>query len=244
MFELKLQNLYFDEPRLKMGHSSRFFSRLIIYSFYVILFVGDITFLLSSARQLFFVGLLISLFLTDRLIHFGQAERSLVGLIRYLPRLSRRGKSSDPGRINVANFFTPKSFYILEKSFEKALFLGGNFHLYLLENILSQAEIQKGFLRLDVSLKDVNQKLREFIKEAGDKKCNPLELWSKLDMLAKSAFVFAFYNKNRFVAPWDLFSALANIEDPLISRFFGIFAIDASDLEKTMIFSRFYKKIS
>jgi len=123
MNKINIENLYFDEPRLKLIHFSRFLTRLISYSLYSVLIVSAITFLLSEVDNLFWLGILISLFLGDRLIHFGEAERSIVGLSRYLPRLSRRKDFLISDKFNAADFLTPASLSIIERAFDRAVII-------------------------------------------------------------------------------------------------------------------------
>jgi len=70
-------NSYFHDPRFKMTHAGRLFVRLVFYSTYGILITACITFLLSDIAWLFWSGVLLLLFLLDRVKYFGQAGRSL-----------------------------------------------------------------------------------------------------------------------------------------------------------------------
>jgi len=87
---------YFREPRLEMSQAGRFLVRLIFYSTYVILIAADITFLLSDVPAIFWSGVLLLLFLLDRVRHLGQAEKSIQHI---------RGK-----KVNLTLFLTPASF--------------------------------------------------------------------------------------------------------------------------------------
>ncbi len=242
--EFDFNNLYFFEPRLKMSSAGRFLIRLVVYSGYAVLMTAAATFILSDVNRLFWLGILISLFLGDRLIHLGQAERTTIGFMRHLPRLSRRGKISDSDKspmFNAAYYLTPAGFSILEKSYDKALVVGGDFYLHLIKFLIKLPEIKKGILRMDADADEFSAKIEEFIELEENKKIkNSKEyLFSKIENLAKSAFIQAINARNRFIEPRDLFAALLGIGDKKISRLFNLFEINSADLEKAVIFSGF-----
>lgn len=247
VFKIKLENLRFYEPRLLMSHSARFFIRLIIYSFYIILVVADALLLSSDIEQLFYTGIFIFLFLLERIAHLNQAERSIIGLTRYLPRLSRRGGSKNfPKEINAADFLTSKSLNILEKSYEKAFVFGGDFYLHLIKFLIERFEIRKAFLRMDIDLADFNKKIDEMIKIQNETEINnnAEDLIIKIENLVKAAFLFAAEHNNKFIEPHDLLSALSSISDQNMARLFNIFSINTSDFSNAMLFSQFVSRFN
>src|SRR3989337_1792825 len=90
MDKINIENLYFDEPRLKLIHFSRFLARLISYSLYSVLIVSAITFLLSEADNLFWLGILISLFLVDFLIQLPEIQKGLIRMDVNLDEFEKR----------------------------------------------------------------------------------------------------------------------------------------------------------
>ncbi len=241
MNKINIENLYFDEPRLKLIHFSRFLTRLISYSLYSVLIVSAITFLLSEVDNLFWLGILISLFLGDRLIHFGEAERSIVGLSRYLPRLSRRKNFLISDKFNAADFLTPASLSIIERAFDRAAIIGGDFYLYLVDFLIQLPEIQKGLIRMDVNLDEFEKRIEEtgVSEENIRQKNSKTDLLQKVEMISKFAFLEAFKDQNKFIEPHELFAALGRVKDEKISRLFNLFGINPEDLAKAMIFSHF-----
>ncbi|HDH31181.1 MAG TPA: ATP-dependent Clp protease ATP-binding subunit, partial [Candidatus Wolfebacteria bacterium] len=241
-------NFYFKELRLEMATPIRFLTRLASYCFYAILAVATLTFLLSDIEWLFWIGVLLLLFLIDRIIHFGQAERSLIGLLRRLPRPSRRNfgkekKESQAISINIAGYLTSNSLNVLERAFGKSLIVGGDFYLYLLKFIFEHKEIKEGILRMDISLKEFKQRIEEEVdKSLDDPHKNKAELLSMVVSLVKKAFELALLNKSRFIEQPEIFSALAFVNDERINRFFNLFSINSGDLEKALIFGRFKKR--
>ncbi len=227
-----------------MNFAGRFFVRLIIYLIYAVLTAAAATFILSDVKRLFWLGVLILLFLGDRLIHFGQAERSTVSFLRYLPRLSRRkenlGVVQSP-MFNAAYYLSPASFSILEKSSDKALIVGGDFYLYLIRFLIRLPEIKKGLSRMDADINEFAAKIEEFIELEENKKIknSAEDLFLKAGNLVKLAFIQAINAKNSFIDPRDLFAALSGANNKNINRLFNLFEINPADLEKAVIFSRF-----
>src|SRR3989338_2826382 len=128
--------IYYDEPRLKMSVAGRFLVRSIIYSAYGILIAAAIIFSTSAIPWLSSLGWLIVLFVADRLLHFGRAERSFV-------RLPKED-------VNVALYAIPQVYSVLEWSFDRALALGGDFNLYVMRKLLQNKDVVGGLARMDV----------------------------------------------------------------------------------------------
>mgnify|MGYP001576758230 CR=1 FL=1 len=242
-------NFYFKEPRLEMPVAAYFLARLISYCFYVILTAAGLTFLLSDIGWIFWSGVLLSLFLADRLIHFGKAERSLVGLARQFPRLSRRdektGKTPQSISINIARCLMPSALSVLERAFGKSLIVGGDFYIYLLKFLFEHKEIQEGLLRMDVSLEEFKQRIEEQIdidKSPTGAVANRNKTLEIINTLMKKAFERALENKRRFIESPEIFSALAFMNNEKLSRVFNLFSIKPGDLENALIFSRFHNR--
>lgn len=232
-----------------MPVAAYFLTRLISYCFYAILTATAFTFLVSDIGWIFWSGVLLSLFLIDRLIHFCKAERSLVGLERQFPRISRRDgetvKSSQAISINIARCLTPAALNVLERAFGKSLIVGGDFYLHLLKFLFERKEIQEGLLRMDVSLNEFKQRLEEQIgKSSVGTANNKNEILAMIDILAKKAFERAMENKIRFIEPPEIFSALAFVNDENLSRVFNLFSIKPEDIENALIFSRFHGRFN
>ena len=253
---MDIKNLYFQDLRFQMSHFSRFLTRLIYYSSYSVLAAAGITFLFSDIRQLFWAGIFISLFLGDKIIHLGQAQKSFVGLTRNFPRLSRRKNHEIilPENINAAHYFSSASFRILESAYDKTSAVGGNFYLHALKFLVQLPEIKSGLSRMDIDAKKIEKQADAVIKSETEKNkidkpphhnfvwCGGKEeLLFQMGLIAKAAFIVAIANNYRFIEPVDLFSALGEINDSQTNKIFTFFEINPLDLEKAMIFSRFKK---
>ena len=216
--------------------------RLVCYSFYAVLAVSAVTFLLSDIERLFWSGILISLFLADRLRHRGEAERSTVELLRHLPRLNRRKENIFSAEIrNTAYYLMPSSLSVLERAQDKTLILGGDFYLYLVKFLIQLPEVKKGLLRMDVQIDDFGQKIEEFIESGENRKIkiSKEDCLKNIEIIVKSAFLSALDSKNSFIEPVNLFAAFENAGSLIVNRLFNIFDINPADLEYAIIFSRY-----
>ncbi len=231
MTDTTIFNIYFDEPRLKMRTAERLILRLIIYSGYTILSAAAFTFLLSDVGWLFWSGVLMAVFLGNRLLHLGQAERSLTSLNNSKKRLNGQ-------RINVAQYLAPDSLSVIERATDKALIAGNNFFLYLTKFLLENRDVREMIERLDVSFQEFKQKIDDFLKEKSEK-----ENFPDLETFLKKAFEISLLNGERFIEPRDIFIALGFATNNELARVFNLFSISASDLEDALVFGRFRKKL-
>ena len=223
---------YFHDARFQMSHVGRLFVRVIFYAAYGILAASCITFLLSDIRWIFWLGILLLLVLGDRIKHHGQAERSL------------RGNMG--GQVNLAEFLTPDSFFILEYGYERALFVGGNFYLFLMKKLLERKDIREGLVRMDLNYKEVYSKVDELLKASltddkykADGSEGRLRLIAEIEKIARLASQQALAADNRFVEPKDIFAALSYCESSAVLRLLQLFTIEPGDLENALIFSRY-----
>jgi ATP-dependent Clp protease ATP-binding subunit ClpC len=231
------ERLYLSEPRLKMSIIGRILSRLIIYCGYMLLTATVATFLLSDIKNFFWLGILGLLFLIDRLIHFGQADQSLLNL-----------KIRAERKINVAGYLTPTALGILERALEKSSVTNNDFFLYLVKFLIENHEVREGLLRMDVTPKEFEQKIDDLLKEAKKEiELNKLKISrqdsiNKIESLLKTAFGLSLVNQERFIEPRSFFSSLSFAGDERINRLFNLFSIAPNDLENALIFGRFQKK--
>jgi len=225
-----MKQVYYNDPRLEMTSFGRFLIRLTSYSTYGVLAAAAIAFSLSDIRWLSAIGILIALFLADRLLHFGQAESHLVNMPK--------------GKVNLSYYVKPSAFSIIEYVFGKALLAGGDFGLYIAEKLINRKEIKKGLLRLDIKAEEVEMKIDEYIKSSMTTKNTKKELLVEAEKLIKVAFEHALLSRSEYIEPKDLFSALSDIGNPKVSKLLKLFNINKGDLENALIFSRYKIKFS
>jgi ATP-dependent Clp protease ATP-binding subunit ClpC len=250
----KEQQLYFNDPRLKMTSAGRFLIRLFSFLTYGVILAGAVIFSLSDVSFLKSAGILLILFLIDRLLYINKAPRTLVRL--------------PLGKINTANYLLPSSFSILESAFEKANLLGGDFSLYIASKLFERREIKEGLSRMDINVKELEEKLRqrsETTNASESTNSDPKlrqrsettntsestkiiktvkeKLLAEAGTLVISAFEHAIKSRSAYIEPKDLFSALYHLNNENINKLFKLFNITENDLENALIFSRFKRKI-
>ncbi|MBI5079660.1 ATP-dependent Clp protease ATP-binding subunit, partial [Candidatus Wolfebacteria bacterium] len=229
MIKINYENLYFSEPLLTAGAVNRFLVKLTIYCFYAILAVSAAIFLLSDISRLFWTGVLFLLFLVDRLLHFGQAERSLLDLNGGAER-----------KINIADYLTPAGFKAMEKSFDENVFIGGNFYLYLMKFLVENRDVNEALLRMDVDVDRLTEKTENFLKNQPLPRSKTRnDLIGQAEILLKKAFELAMVSGEKYIEPRHIFSALSFIEDQEIKRLLNLFSVDPADLENAIVFGRF-----
>lgn len=229
--DLNPQNLHFDEPRLKMSVAGRFLARLVIYCFYVVLAAAAATFLFSDVSNVFWLGVIFALFLLDRLLYLNAARKSLSAL--------RPGHY--PQKINLAEYLTPSALNLLEKAAKETLVVGGGFYLRLLKILIGRKDIREGLSRMDVPLNELSEKADDLLKKSLSEtpKNSRTDVILKTENLSKAAFALSLSADEKFIEPWALFSSLTASNNQNIGKIFNLFSIEAEDLEKALIFSRF-----
>ncbi len=220
----------FKDPYLALPFWLRSFLRIIYYCLFFIFIIAAVSFLLSDIKWLFWLGVLFSVFLLDKIFHLGQAKNSLLDL-----------DEKNQKEINFYSYLTPASSAILEKAFDKTLILEGNFYLHLIKLLSELKEIREGLWRMDVSLQDFINKVDEMIAASQKEKTEQTkdELIEKIKILLQSAFNQAIGNKSKYIEPKEIFSSLVFLGDKNIARLFYLFSIEPEDLNNALILSRF-----
>jgi ATP-dependent Clp protease ATP-binding subunit ClpC len=219
-------NLYFNEPRLKLSAFGDFWVRITTYSAYLITAAGIPILVTSDMVRLRWLGLLIALFLGDRLLHLGQAEKSLTELAR-----SKRKEE------NVVLYMTPAAKKILDYSYRKARVLGQNFHLVLLKELLGHADVKEILRRLEINRNEFEQKIDEYLNLAAGTK-DKSELLAKIEELGRQSCLEAITIQERFIEIRSILSSLVIASDPTLSKLFELFDITPEDFGEAAIFGR------
>ncbi|TSC82849.1 MAG: ATP-dependent Clp protease ATP-binding subunit ClpC [Parcubacteria group bacterium Gr01-1014_20] len=218
-------SVYFDDPRLRMGLFGRLTVRVAGYVGNLVLAVACFSLLFASIGWARYLGLLFLLFLMDRFIHRGEADKPI-------PERPKEGP------VNVALFMRPSAFLALERAYDKSLISKTSLSLEALRELLNLPEIQEGLARMDVELGEVRQKTEEFLHQSvqmipGDHK----QKKEAAQEIAVKAFEIASLHNDQFVEPASLFSALPHTsKDDFVSRLFNLFEIESDDLAKAMMF--------
>ncbi len=218
------REIFFRDPRLLMTIPGRFIVRVSGYTAYLVLGFAAFTFFITGITSLRLCGVLILLFLFDRLIHAKEADRPITEL-------------PAEGAINLASYLNPKSFSIIEAGFDKSFITGRDFFVEVIRELIGLPEIEEALRRLDVSPKEFVQKTDEFLEGSSDKANISKEgNCASVEILVREAFIHALTEGHLCIEPSDLFSAMSTLPDESAHRLFAVFEISSGDLDKALIF--------
>ena len=223
--ERKQLDLYFNEPRLLMSGSGRIFVRVFGNIAYGLLVASSIILSLTDIKWLRSLGVLIILFLLDRLAHLGRPERSL----KRLPK---------SGSLNAAQYFSPISYRLVEAAYDRALASGGNFTIYLLRFLIMRKDIQAAFQRMGVKPEEFSAKLDEYLNSGAELKQNRTELNQEVSFISEQALRESLFGSDIAIQPVDLFASAAKLKEPFVVKIMNVFNIEDFDLENALIFAR------
>ncbi|MGC9611040.1 MAG: ATP-dependent Clp protease ATP-binding subunit [Minisyncoccia bacterium] len=225
-----MTELYLKEPRLSLSAGGEFLVRLISYSSYIFLTTSAFILFYSGSRSLSALALILSLFLIDRAIHIGQAERSI----------SELNKKS----ANLADAITPSAYRLLSYSFRRSYIAGQDFYLIFLIELLTKRDVKEILKRLDTKVDDFSAKLNEFLKKgSGSSRPGKSALLALITNLTKVAHESASLGGERFIEPRNFFAALAFTDDPAIKMLFDAFNLNAKDIQAAAVFGRFHRAL-
>ena len=217
--------LYFDDPRLRMTVAGRFFVRVVSYITYLVLVFATATFLISEIKPLRLFGVLLTLFIADRLVHWGEADFPVAEL-------------PASGKVNLASIMRPSAFSALSSAFDRGLVTRRDFFLSVADRLMGLSQVEEGLRRLDVKPAEFKAKLGEFLaKPVPPETVSRAEYLKNTEALALAAFGEALAVGHNFIELSDLFSALAKVKAESMNRLFSMFSIELGDLETALIFS-------
>ena len=222
-------NLFFSETRFNLPALSRSILRIINYAFYIFLIIATVMVLFSDVKQLRLIGIFITPFLFYKAIRQFRSKKSI-----------RIIKEEDIAKgVNVCDFFSPKSLELLEGAFYKTKIIGGNFYLNLMDVLIQENKTKLVLDKMEISRQELSLKIDEaayynkaVVRGEADDARAPRNLIDKIEFLAKKAFLQAFDNERTQVEPFDLFLALAFVQDKEINRIFYLFSVDLKSLRK------------
>ena len=224
--------LYFDEPRFRLTIFGRSVVRMIGYVSYLVLGVAFIVLVFSSIMWVQEIGVLLGLFLMDRLIHRKGADR----LLSELP---------ESGKINVARYVRPAALLVIERAMDKSQVKKSSFALEVIKQLFRMKLLKEGIVRMDLNPNEVMQKLDEFLRESAQLGFSSKEVVSQqIEILIKSGFQSAVSNAHKFVEPADLFAGLTGLRDSYVQRLLSLFSIEPGDLGRALLLSTLKSEFS
>jgi ATP-dependent Clp protease ATP-binding subunit ClpC len=216
----------FKDPRLSLTAAGEFLVRFVSYVSYILLSVSTAVLFSSDSGRVRNLSFFLILFLVDRVMHIGQAEKSLSEL---------NEKSPD-----LAQALTPSAYRVLGYSFRKSYMVGQNFHLLLLRELIEKKDVIEILKRLDVKINEFSLKTNEFLKQekgsSAPDRASTLVLVSKL---VQTAYESALLGKERFIESRSLFAALSLADNPAIRMLFDTFNLNAKDIQAAAVSGRF-----
>jgi len=223
-----MNRFYFYDPLLNLSLLGNSLVKISIYVVYAILAVSLPVLFFSDFLAFRWLGLLLSLFLIDRLSHFGQAEKSL-------SELKREPKKK---KINLANYLTPKTHQVIMQAFLKSSVFKKDFHVLLLKELIEQETIKEIFKRLDISLKEFEEKLEGYLEQSKETAMKN-DLKNFTEGLVMAAFQEAGLMGERFIEPYSILSALMAFPQPCFIKLLELFNLSAGDIREASIFGRY-----
>ncbi len=221
----KDREFHFDDPRLKMTIAGRFTVYVMNYVMVLILAALTVTFILSEISPLRDLGFLLILFLVDRFVHRREADVPIVEIPAH-------------GRVNLARVLSPAAANVLCRAFDRGLLAKRDFSLSVADRLLDLPRMEEGLRRLDVKPAEFRAKLDEYLDKPVPPESSSREAYlAQSAALTTAAFAEAVRAGHAAIQPSDLFSALTKIGAAPAERLFGLFSIEAGDLERALIFS-------
>jgi ATP-dependent Clp protease ATP-binding subunit ClpC len=217
----------FNDPRLNMTAAGRFFVRAVANVTASILSAGAVVCVLTDVRWVRPIGILIVLFLLDRVLHAGKSDKSIMEV---------RG-----GSVNAAHYLAPQSFRAIEAAYDIARASGGNFFIILLRVLERRGDVRHGLLRLDIKEEDFADKLDEYIKESS-RMPQSFKLDDAVFFVVTEAARVARFLEGRSIEPKDIFSAVMRAKDPTVMNVMSLMNIEEGDLENALLAARLERR--
>ena len=189
-------------------------------------------------------GCSFDVFLANLLFRFNLGDRSLAEL----GKISRTIKV----KANLAFYLRPAAFNLIENAFSRVSVIGGDFHLWLLENLLGCRDVRESFERLDLSLPEFSQKLEAYLQGSLSERSSPKILLEKIEKLILSAYQEAVLANESFIEPRNILVALfqcqktnrsldrkkneLKVDGSSLTKLFNLFNLSADDLKGSFDF--------
>lgn len=223
MREFFLKDYYLNLPSLPQAAI-----RIASFAFFAIFMMSAIVFIFSDAPSLPYVGALILLVVADQFLHYFTPQKS----VRDMPR---------DGKINVADYLSPKNKFIFQMIRGRAAEFGESFSLNFLMYAMGEKGIRMALRRLDVNPDEFADKITEKLKDEGEVSENDGgEDLAELFTIAIEESLKAGESELTVI---DLFIAVLRGGSDEAKKIFGIFGITAEDLRGSLIFSRIGKRL-
>lgn len=226
--------IHFKEPRFKLTITGEFLVRASVFAGYAIAVVASVILILSGVSSGEFsitsLGLLLALFLGDRLIHLREGEETVDELVK---------KDS----MNAALALSPESYKILNRVFRECLATKENFHPVLFKELIGERDIRISLERLGINIQELVTNLNSVIEKA-PKETGKIELLGKLEEIGIESFGNALDSHEKFIYPRNIFTALVFAQTSLFEKPLSLFEVKPEDIRESVAFGRFRRKVA
>lgn len=218
--------LYFHDLRLKLSGPEEVLVRFLSYVFYIVFTPAAVILLFSDVSFLRWLGVLFVLFLGDRVLRFGQGERSF-------PELLRSGR----GNLNVASAFSPSARRAFSWAYRHARSRGRDFSLTLLSELAEHRDVVSMFHVLGVSREEFSRRAREVSRQEEWRRRRG-ELLAEAERLAVQAALLTIRARRAYIQPRALFAAVALSKSSKVQDVLHFSGISPADVEATALAGR------
>lgn len=194
-----------EDERFHMGHIGRAFAKWIPYLGWGSAAVLAVWLLLYGTSRVQWAGVFLALFVLDRVLYAGRADKTLSEL-------------SSRGRGNIAEFLTPDAAQVLFNA-HAASSKGKIFALQSLMQLSKNHKAQKIFSKLGIPAGELRRKLKNLPQTGGQ------EHWGQTENLARLALMHALRYGSREVGAVDILGALAESHSQTISQALAEFSL-------------------
>jgi len=215
---------YFKDNYYKLSFPGRILVKLASVTAMTLVAVGAVTFLVSPASNLNYAGVLLAIIVLERLLFFRRSRKSL----KKLPK---------NGKVNVAEYVSPKAKTMLVPAINKSLTLNREFASEVALLVLETKEATEAIKRLGVLPDELKSKLKE-LSDGHSVKISRASVQEKISSTIIRAFQSAMKAGEGSIMPADLLVALVAEESGSLKKTFNLFGISPEDLEKALIFGR------
>lgn len=232
-FKIRPEQVTFKHPLLDSDRITRSLTRIISYTFFIVVIGAIVAGFLSDVPQLKWGAVLVFLFVFDYLIHIHSSPFSVRTLFR----------GEIPGN-NMALCSDREVVRHSVSAFEKTLSMGGDFYLSLIIELIDLESVEHALTRLDVSIKDFRIRAEKELEDSlkNSKKLEKQDLMVQIKNLFFVAANFANFHGRHSIESDILFSALMSVGDPRVDKINDFFSISPQDVDSALVFGKFVKK--
>ena len=220
--------IYYRDSLMLMSYGERLTARIITNVWVIVHVASTVILILSDVGWAFWLGVLNTFYLLDRLFRYSDGDRVL--------------PEGDGGVENLASYLSPRARRVIISAYNKSSVIGGGFFLNLARSLTEMKSIQGMLLRLEVGRGEFEAKLDLYLgKEVAAYKDSG-RLLNELEQLIFSAFN-AREQGQKFIDYADLFAALGSVESEELTSLFHLFDIDGNSLHRAAVFGRMRREM-